>query len=112
MKILLLAGMLIAGLAAPVRALDVGAGWVASPITDVTVTGTATLIRAATTNRTALSCTNTSASVNVRWGDSTVTASKGQRIPFGSSVEIKNTSAIYMISEGASVTVSCTEETR
>ena len=112
MKKLFLAGLLIAVFAIPAHALDVGAGWVVSPITDVTVTGTATLIRAAASNRTTLSCTNTSASVNVRWGDSTVTASKGQRVPFGSAIEIRNTGAVYMISEGASVTVSCTEETR
>lgn len=81
-------------------------------LADVTVTGTATLIKAANSERVALSCTNTSASVNVRWGDSTITAAKGQRVPFGTAIEIKNRGAVYMISEGANVTVSCTEETR
>lgn len=83
-----------------------------TPMTDVTVTGTATLIKTANPLRYTLSCTNTSASVNVRWGSSAVTATKGQRIPFGASVEITNTGPVYMISEGADVTMSCTEESR
>lgn len=81
-----------------------------SPIADVTVTGTATLISAANPARVALNCTNTSGSVNVRWAGSTVTATLGQRLPFGTSIEIRNIGAVYMISEGANVTVSCTEE--
>ena len=80
--------------------------------TDVTVTNAATLVLASNAFRSALNCTNNSASVNVRWGGSGVTASTGQRIPFGASIEIANKDAIYMISEGANVTVSCTEETR
>lgn len=83
---------------------------VAKPIADVTVTGTATLIKARTDDRVTLSCTNTHASVHVRWGNSTVTAAVGQRIPAGSAIEISSRGAIYMISEGANVTVSCTEE--
>ena len=83
-----------------------------TPTADVTVTGSATLISAANSNRATLSCTNTSATVNVRWGSSAVTASTGQRIPANSSAEIRNTGAVYMISEGANVTVSCTEEIR
>ena len=79
---------------------------------DVTVTNSATLVLAANAFRSALNCTNNSASVNVRWGSSGVTASTGQRIPFGAAIEIANKGAIYMISEGANVTVSCTEETR
>lgn len=79
---------------------------------DVVVTGTATLVLAKNSFRYALNCTNTHATVHVRWGDSTVTATKGQRIPAGSAVEIRSTGAVYMISEGADVTVSCTEETK
>lgn len=79
-------------------------------IADVTVTGTATLIAAANQKRTALNCTNTSSSVNVRWGGSDVAATTGQRLGFGLAITIRNIGAIYMISEGASVTVSCTEE--
>jgi hypothetical protein len=86
-------------------------GQTVTPVADVTVTNSATLVKAANGNRVALSCTNTSASVHVRWGSSAVTASAGQRVPAGSSIEIRNIGAIYMISEGANVTVSCTEET-
>lgn len=83
-----------------------------SPVTDVTVTGSATLVLAANMNRSSISCTNTSASVHVRWGNSAVTSTKGQRLPAGGSVEIRNRAAVYMVSEGANVTVSCTEELR
>jgi len=79
---------------------------------DVTVTNAATLVLAANAFRSALNCTNTSATVHVRWGDSAVTASTGQRLPAATAIEIANIGAVYMISEGANVTVSCTEETR
>jgi hypothetical protein len=88
------------------------AGATVTAITDITVTGAATLIDAANANRTALSCTNTSASVAVRWGGADVTAAKGQRIPANGSAEIRNQGAIYMISEGADVTMSCTQESK
>ena len=81
-------------------------------VSDVTVTNSATVVKAGNGNRLALSCTNTSGSVNVRWGDSTVTATKGQQLKAGASIAIENRDAVYMISEGANVTVSCTEETR
>lgn len=81
-----------------------------TPKTDVTVTGTATLVAAENTFRTALSCTNTDASIGVRWGDSTVTTTKGQRLPAGMSIEIKARGAVYMIAESQTVSVSCTEE--
>lgn len=98
-------------LASPVSAIDtLTGGDTITPIGDVTVTSSATLVRAANGDRMALSCTNTSASVHVRWGSSSVTASTGQRIPAGATVEIRSLGAVYMISEGASVTVSCTEE--
>jgi hypothetical protein len=82
------------------------------PIADKTVTSATTAIVSANQNRLALSCTNTSASVNVRWGSASAASTTGQRIAAGAAVEIRNTAAIYMISEGASVTVSCTEELR
>lgn len=85
---------------------------IVTAITDVTVTGTATLVKAANMNRVALSCTNTHGSVNVRWGDSAITTTKGQQIKAGASVAIENRGAVYMISEGADVSVSCTEESR
>ncbi len=80
------------------------------PLGDVTVTGSATLIRPVDMSRYALSCTNNSTSVHVRWGNATVTATTGQRIPFNTAIQILSRGAIYMISEGANVTVSCTEE--
>lgn len=83
-----------------------------TPIADVSVTGTATLVKAGNAFRYALNCTNTHATVHVRWGNSTVTATTGQRIPALASIEIRSTGAVYMISEGANVTVSCTEETK
>lgn len=83
-----------------------------SPKDDVLVTGTATLVAAENQFREALSCTNHDSAVAVRWGDSTVTAVKGQRIPAGMPIEIKSRGAIYMISEDTDVTVSCTEEAR
>lgn len=83
-----------------------------TPIADKTVTGATTAIVSANQNRLALNCTNTSGSVNVRWGSASAASTTGQRIAAGASIEIRNTAAIYMISEGASVTVSCTEELR
>ena len=79
-------------------------------VADVTVTATATLIKALNNSRRSLSCTNTSSTVNVRWGSASVTATTGQRVPAGASVEIRSLGAVYMISEGANVTMSCTEE--
>lgn len=81
-----------------------------APIADKIVTNAATLILIGNAFRTSLSCTNHT--VAVRWGNSTVTATVGQRIPAGASAEINNQDSIYMISEGADSTVSCTEETR
>lgn len=95
--------------AAPVQLDD---GNTLTVIADKTVTGSATLISAANASRAALNCTNTHATVHVRWGGSNVTAAVGQRLPATLSIAIRNTGAIYMISEGASVTVSCTEEVR
>jgi hypothetical protein len=102
-------GMGSAGWAAP---FEINDGYQLSVIADVTVTNAATLVAAANASRATLNCTNTSASVNVRWGGSDVTATTGQRIPFGAAIEIRNIGAVYMISEGANVTVSCTQETR
>lgn len=85
---------------------------VITPKSDVTVTSSATLIAAANPFRTALNVTNNSSSVAVRWGDSGVTASKGQKIPASATITIENQGAVYMISEGANVVVSVTEEER
>jgi hypothetical protein len=77
---------------------------------DVTVTGTSTLVAASNASRVALSCTNTHATSAVRWGDSAVATTSGQQIKAGRGIEIRNSASVYMISEGADVTVACTEE--
>ncbi len=86
-------------------------GSTVTPLNDVTVSSAATLIKAATPSRVALNITNNDSSIAVRWGDSSVTATKGQRIGPGQSVQITNTGAVYMVSEDTDVTVSVTEET-
>jgi len=78
------------------------------PLADITVNSSATLIDADRPGRFALRCYNTHATVHVRWGNFSVTAAKGQRIPALTSIEIRATGPIYMISEGADVTMSCT----
>ncbi len=91
---------------------QVGArGTTVTPFNDVTVGASASLVRAQNTSRVCLSITNNDTSIAVRWGDSSVTATKGQRIGPGASVQITATAAVYMVSEGDDVTVSVTEET-
>lgn len=82
----------------------------ARPIADITVTSAATQIVPDDSTRRGLSVTNHSTTVAVRWGDASVTATKGQQIPPGATASIAARGPIYMISEGANVTVSCTEE--
>lgn len=74
---------------------------------DVSVTTTATLVKASNTNRAALNCTT---SADVRWGSSSVTTTSGQLVPATGSVSITNTAAVYMIAVDTTATVSCTEE--
>lgn len=76
---------------------------------DVTVTATATLVCPANDNRVNCTCVNTGADA-VRYGDSTISAIKGARIAAGTPAEIRIRGNIYMISEGADTTLSCTEE--
>lgn len=102
--------ILCAVLVTPSFAAQINNGKTIVPIADVSVTSSATLVRAASDIRIALSCTNTHATVHVRWGSSAVTATVGQRISAGASIEIRSTGDVYMISEGATVTMSCTEE--
>lgn len=88
-----------------------------APLADVTVTTAATWIGSGTSGsgnafRNSMSCTNQSSTINVRWGDSSITTTKGQRVPAGATVEIYNRGAIYMIAESSTAVVSCTEETR
>lgn len=109
---LIRAFILLIGLAVPLHAEPVSLGTTIVSRDDVTVTSTRTLVAERNSNRAFLSCTNTSASVNVRWGDNAITASRGQRVSFGAAIQVTNIDAVYMISEGANVSVSCTEETR
>ena len=102
----LVACVLLLAMAVPVSAQS------ALPLADVSVTSTATEIRPDNPKREAVSCTNTHATVAVRWGDASVTATKGQTLLATRSIEIKARGPIYMISEGATVTVTCTEELR
>jgi len=82
----------------------------ALPKTEVTVTGTATLVCPTNDNRVNCTCRNLGAEA-VRYGDSTVTASTGAQIAAGEPVEIRIRGAVYMISEGDNTAVACTEET-
>jgi hypothetical protein len=89
-------------------------GWqgsIITPLNDVTVTSSATLVRTQQFARVALNITNNDGAVAVRWGNSGVTATKGQRIGPGQSISIASTDEVWMISEGADVTISATEET-
>lgn len=102
--IVLTASTALAG-PAPVKMDD---GDTVTAQSDVSVTTTtATLVSASNSSRGALNCT---ASTAVRWGHSTVTATKGQQIQAGGSISIHNTAAVYMIAETDTATVSCTEE--
>ena len=78
-------------------------------LSDVTVTATATLVCPANDNRVNCTCVNTGVDA-VRYGDSTISATKGARIGAGQPAEIRVRGAIYMISEGADTTVACTQE--
>jgi len=89
---------------APVRIDD---GTVLTDQTDVTVTTTPTLVRASNSNRAALNCTVTA---SVRWGSSSISATRGQVVGANSPIAIRNTSAIYMVTDSSTSTVSCTEE--
>lgn len=78
-------------------------------LADVTVTSSPTLVCASDDNTVNCTCRNTGADA-VRYGDITVTATKGARIAAGEPVEIRVRGNVYMISEGASTTLSCTKE--
>lgn len=78
-------------------------------ISDVTVTATATLVCPANDNRVTCTCVNLGAE-DVRYGDSTISATKGARIGAGQPAEIRVRGAIYMISEGLDTTLACTQE--
>ena len=81
-------------------------------IADLSVTGTDTLIRAASGSRTALVCTNTSATVHLRLGGSGVTTTSGVQLRAASTITLTGPYDVYGVSEGAAVTVACSEELR
>jgi hypothetical protein len=79
---------------------------------DVTVTAAAVQVRPANQSRMALACKNTSATVAIRVGDSTVSATKGLQINGGETFVVTNTDAVFAASTGAAVTIACTESLR
>jgi hypothetical protein len=58
------------------------------------------------------SCTNNDAANALRVGDASVTATRGQRVPAGATFKAITTSAVFAISEGGVVSVSCTDQSR
>ena len=85
------------------------------PLADVTVTGTATTVEAARADRVALVCTNSNATVPVRWGSATTganspTTSRGVQHRATTTITITWKAAAVAISEGADVTMTCTSE--
>ena len=103
---------LVFGIALLAFAAQAGAqGSVLTSVADATVTGAATKVASGNSLRAILNCT-VHGSVNARWGDSAITATRGQRIPAGATFTTVARGEVYMISEGANVTVSCTEELR
>ena len=104
----LLAALLLASQAwavgAPVR---IDGGDTITSQADVSVTTTATLVKASNTNRATLNCNTTA---DVRWGSSSVASANGELIAAGGRIAITNTAAVYMIAVSDTATVSCTEE--
>lgn len=77
--------------------------------TDVSVTSSAAvLLSAANTSRAALNCRS---SQEIRWGDSGISATKGDLIAANTNFVIRNTGAVYARAVSSTATVSCTEET-
>ena len=89
----------------------------AVPLADVTVTNAAggIQVEAARADRVALVCTNSNATVHVRWGSATTganspTTSRGVQHRATSTITITWKAAAVAISEGADVTMTCTSE--
>jgi hypothetical protein len=108
-----------------IRALILGFILVAWPITawgqqpsrvvtrtDATVTTAATQICPINGSRVDCSCTNNDAANAFRVGDALVTATRGQRVPAGATFKAITTSAVFGVSEGGSISVSCTDQSR
>lgn len=109
----LLTAMLVAGLMVQfVPSASAQQGSQFSPSDDVSVGAGVTQIRAANAARVTLSCTNNDASNSIRIGDTSVNATRGQRVLPGGSFSVTATAAIFGFSEGGSAVISCTEEIR
>lgn len=80
--------------------------------TDVTVGASAIQLCPINGSRIDCSCTNNDASNSFRVGDNLITASRGQRVTAGGTFKATTTSAVFGIAESASVSVSCTDQSR
>lgn len=80
--------------------------------TDISVTGTATQLCPINGSRVDCSCTNNDSANAIRVGGSTITATRGQRVPAGATFKAVTTSAVFGVAEGASVSMSCTDQSR
>lgn len=80
--------------------------------TDVTVTASATQLCPINGSRIDCSCTNNDTTNAFRVGDNLVTATRGQRVTAGGTFKASTTSAVFGISEGVNVAVSCTDQSR
>jgi non-ribosomal peptide synthetase component E (peptide arylation enzyme) len=80
--------------------------------TDISVTGTITQLCPINGSRVDCSCTNNDSANAIRVGGSTITATRGQRVPAGATFKAVTTSAVFGVAEGASVSMSCTDQSR
>mgnify|MGYP001583812663 CR=1 FL=1 len=105
--------MILFGLLAP--SVAVAQSYRHQTFADVTVTGAVTTIRAENQAREALTCTNTHATVHIRWGDGNISTTRGSQLRATLTLSLTGLDAkpaLSMVSEGADVTMSCTEGTR
>jgi len=94
---------------APTAVIQIG-GSRFTELADIPVPNTRTLLRPADHHRVALVPTNNDAAVNVRIGGQGVGPAQGVRLFASSSMRVTSRAEIYAISEGATVTLSMTEE--
>lgn len=89
---------------APVR---IDEGDTMTPLADITVTTTATLIDTSNSSRATLNCT---VNTEIRWGDSSVTSTKGNRVGANIPFSIRNQGVVYFAATASTGTASCTRE--
>jgi hypothetical protein len=80
--------------------------------TDTSVTTAVTQVCPINGSRVDCSCTNNDVANSFRVGDANVTATRGQRITPGATFKAITTSAVFGISEGGIISVSCTDQSR